>query len=542
MKLHVLGCNSLWIGVNSLGYMRYRAALGGVERIQESLLADYLRRNANTAFGRRFRFAEIRSRRDYQRRVPLSTYDDYIPYVERVASGEGNVLTTEPVSLFEPSSGSTRPAKWIPYTATLQAEFRRAVAPWISDLLLHRPRLACGPAYWSITPMAPAATGPSSVIPVGFETDSAYLGGLSARLVDHTLVGSERLRSLHDLEQFRHVTLLFLLAARELRMISVWHPAFLTLLLDTLSRDWERLIEHLRDGLRVREAGIVLPRNSRRARELAALSAPEPLCIWPRIGLISCWADGHAALHLDRLRSRFPGVEIQAKGIIATEAFVSLPFEGVQPLAVCSHFFEFLDDRGVARIAWDLEPDGEYELVLTTGGGLYRYRLQDRVRVTGFLGQAPCLRFVGKTDRISDLFGEKLSEGFVAGVLDRVARHLGEKPKFALLAPETGGGQPRYVLFLETPSGPPDGLAAALEDGLRENPGYEYCVRLGQLSTSEVACVQKGACERYLDHLGSHGQRLGSVKPSVLSPFTGWRAVLGKAEPATDYSREGVVP
>lgn len=39
---------------------------------------------------------------------------------------------------------------------------------------------------------------------------------------------------------------------------------------------------------------------------------------------------------------------------------------------------------------------------MPTDGGLYRYRLHDLVRVTGFYNQAPCLEFLGRDSLVSD--------------------------------------------------------------------------------------------------------------------------------------------
>ena len=77
-------------------------------------------------------------------------------------------------------------------------------------------------------------------------------------------------------------------------------------------------------------------------------------------------------------------------------------------------------------------------MVLTTGGGLYRYRLRDEVEITGFSAECPLLRFLGKADRVVDLVGEKLAESHVRSVLERVfARHRCTAT-FALLVPVLG--------------------------------------------------------------------------------------------------------
>ena len=52
----------------------------------------------------------------------------------------------------------------------------------------------------------------------------------------------DELRLVKDMEVFRYVTLLCLLRQRELRLISVWHPSFLTLLVDALSTNWQELL------------------------------------------------------------------------------------------------------------------------------------------------------------------------------------------------------------------------------------------------------------------------------------------------------------
>ena len=73
-------------------------------RCQEELVFRIARENANTLFGREHGFDRIRSIDDFRQRVPLSTYDDYIKYIERIANGERNVLTaylTEHLSILD---------------------------------------------------------------------------------------------------------------------------------------------------------------------------------------------------------------------------------------------------------------------------------------------------------------------------------------------------------------------------------------------------------------------------------------------------------
>ncbi|HEX6903818.1 MAG TPA: GH3 auxin-responsive promoter family protein [Thermoanaerobaculia bacterium] len=494
-----------WIATNLGGYLRFRAALEDPEEVQHTLLARYLRENAETAFGRVHRFAEIRSAEEFQARVPLATYADFEPWIERISNGEMKVLTRSPVRALELTSGSSAAAKRLPYTVAMQREIRRAVAPWVFDLYKDRPGLALGCAYWSITPVALDEERVGGPVKVGFEEDSEYLGGFWKRLVDSTLAVPGSVRFARDVETFRFLTLLHLLRRRDLTLISVWHPSFLMLLMEALPLLWERLLGEM---------------NPKRAAELRNVGPRDLTGIWPRLGLISCWGDAHAALHLEEIRRAFPGAEIQPKGLLATESFVTIPFAGRHPLAIRSHFFEFLDgDR--SRMAHQLEAGGVYSVVVTTGGGLYRYRLEDRVEVTGFVGRTPSLRFLGKEGHVSDLRGEKLHESFVAGALERAFR-VGVTPRFAMLAPEESG----YVLYLEAQAPVPPELERTVEEELAANPHYRTCVALGQLAPARVFLVEGDAFARYVQRCRERGQRLGDVKPLALSPLPGWSSVF----------------
>jgi hypothetical protein len=493
-----------------------------VADVQARLLADLLARNRDTDFGRAHGFRDVRTPRDFQKRVPLSRYEDYAAAVARVAAGEANVLTAERVRLLEPTSGTTVGEKLVPCTDTLRRQFQRAVAPWVADLLWRRPALRRGRAYWSISPALGPPRRTGGGLPVGFDDDAAYFGGLERWALARLLVVPPEVARLPDLERFRYATLLHLLRARDLALISVWSPTFLTALLAPLAEWQERLCADL-------------SRVPHRAAELADifrshLSLPDKLRrVWPRLALISCWADDAAARHVAEVRELFPHVEIQPKGLLATEGCVTFPLLGrpAPVLAVRSHFFEFEPaGGGDCRLAHELEEGGRYRVVLTTGGGLYRYQLRDEVGVVGFEGQAPLLRFLGKADRVSDLVGEKLAEPFVRAALDRLFADNGMSPRFALLVP-VEGRPARYRLYFQAPAAValPGTLRAGLEEALQANPYYRHAVALGQLGPAEVhplASDGEPAWAVYERRCLARGQKLGDIKPAALDAWAGW--------------------
>lgn len=517
--------NLAWLAAQSTAATRFRRQLHAPQAAQESVLRDLLQRNAASAFGRKYGFAAIRTTAEFSAQVPLSSYADLEPWIRRIMEGEKSVLTADEVTHLVPTSGSSGARKLIPFTAELQREFSRAINPWISDLFRQQPAALFGPAYWSVSPNASVAVREESVVPVGFEDDTRYLGGIHRRLVAATLAVPPVIRHVSDTETFLLLTVACLLQRRDLRLISVWHPSFLLLLLDALTRHWEPSLEIVRTGKlptflsvsAVSAASLGLVARPARARELRELGPEQPERLWPHLALLSCWTDAHAALSARVLAARFAQTPIQSKGLLATEAFVTLPFAGDHPLAIGSHYFEFIDDAGDLHPAGALQIGRVYEVVVTTGGGLWRYRLGDRVRVKGFVLHTPSLEFVGRNGEVSDLRGEKLSGGFVRSVIAKLHRH--SPPRFAMLAPDADAMTASYTLFWEGDDPP---SPAELDRNLSENPHYAWCRQLGQLRPARVFAIRAGAGEAYLHRMSSAGAKLGDLKPPTLTTITGW--------------------
>jgi hypothetical protein len=538
--------NAAWM-LKCAGEARvFHRATFRVAETQADVLAEIVRRNRESEFGRAHGFRHIRDERDFRRQVPLSCYEDYASAVERIASGRSGVLTRERVELLEPTSGTTGGEKLIPCTASLRRQFQRAVAVWIADLFRHRPALRQGRAYWSISPALGGRRLTAGGIPIGFDDDAAYLGTLERFALNRLLVVPAAVARLGSLEAFRYCTLFYLLAAEDLALVSVWNPTFLTALLTPLEKWHERLCLDLSRGT-PRPPGS-LPaeiggelrqrRDPHRAAALRAIfRSAAPLAeqlprIWPRLGLISCWADAAATRGVDEVRDLYPDVELQPKGLLATEGCVSFPLLGrpAPVLALRSHFFEFQevnDGPTDCRLAHELDAGHHYRVMLTTAGGLYRYQLRDEVEVIGFENDCPLLRFVGKSDRVSDLVGEKLAEPHVRAVLDRVFGLHGLVPRFALLVPVIGRPS-HYRLYLQARAmagTPLSALRADLESGLSENPHYRYAARLGQLAPVELSLLDpdgESAWRVYERHCLGRGQRTGKIKPAALDAWTGW--------------------
>ncbi len=541
-RLITLLANSMWTAQNGLFYRAFRRGLVDPRATQESRLLRILRRNGGSSYGLRYDFQSIRNVEHFQNSVPVVTYEDIQPWIQRVMDGEPGVLTEEPVLLMEKTSGSASASKFIPYTRSFLLEFKQAIAPWLYDTYSHRPGLLGTASYWS---MSPSGGDPRTAggLRVGFASDVEYLGRLDRAILEQVLQVPPEVAHISDVRGNLYATVRFLLESPNLGLISVWSPSFLIILTEVLQRCAKDLIRDIALGRltgpdpvpkRLEQAleRRLRPRK-RRAQELEEIIAESgsllPSRVWPRLRLISCWTDGASAQFIPQLQSLFPGVEIQGKGLLATEGVVSIPLAGLPGAAVSvtSHFYEFVDvDRPTLRpkTAEALETGKVYRVVVTTGGGLYRYDLRDLVRVVGWVEKTPLVQFVGKTDNVSDLCGEKLNESWVQAVIETALATYSIEPQFIMVAPEWGS-PPYYVLFIEAPGLTEDRilqLVGFIEKGLSQNHHYAYCRGVGQLGQLRGFRVGSNGAADFLAGCTSLGQKLGDIKHSYLHRTPGW--------------------
>ncbi len=512
--MKVTALNLAWAVTRRASVRRFRAALLHPARAQERWLEDFLRANEGTAYGRAQGYASITSVTQFKQRVPVTSYEDLAPWIERVEGGEREVLTREPVLVLERTSGSIAGPKHLPYTAGLLSDFGAATGPWLDDLTHAFPRLLTLKHYWSLSPASRDPEVTRGGLRVGLADDTEYFDAATRFAMKRLFAVDGAVGQLRDVDVWRTRTLEQLIATEDLGFISVWNPSFLTLLMQELVARWPTYV-------------YPLPPKRRASIEdrLEKAGAFVGEAIWPRLQVISCWTDAWASHALPGLRKFFPTTPVQGKGLLATEGVVSIPLWGVRApvAAVASHFLEFqsLEDERV-RGVHELREGEAYAPLLTTRGGLARYRLSDQVRCVGYHLRAPMLRFEGRIDRGSDLRGEKLNATFVeAAVKQTLAFH---PAAFALVAPDLSAEPPRYVVYVEGAQDP-DRLAAELEQRLNEALHYRYARELGQLGPLTARAVTHGE-QNFLKELVRRGARLGDIKPSAFDPRPIWSDVF----------------
>ena len=485
---------------------RFDRALKDPIHAQQQVLENIVQDLKETEYGV---FYNVNNISDFKKSIPLVNYDDISHWMQRQREEEGSIMVASNVALYEKTSGSTGPHKYIPYTMALRRSFTRMFLLWAHNLIANVDGLGKGKFYFSVSPNFDEERLTERGVPVGLENDADYLGAVWRRVLSPFMLADQSLGKIRDPDTFKQALCFSLLSCAELETISVWNPSFLTLVLQWITDNRELVLNHMGDSI---------DHDRKLALESETIDWQR---VWPKLKLISCWADANAEPLAEKLRESFPDIIIQGKGLLATEAPMTIPMMNVKggvPL-VTETYFEFLreDEKNKDFSASDLitladlEAGQRYEIVVSQRGGLYRYRMGDQVEVVGKINNTPTLKFVGRNNRTSDLVGEKMNESFVRDVIQSLPI---ERVSFQSLMAARNPID-RYVLILDTEVGDVSRIETMLEDGLQKSYHYRHARALGQLSTAKVVVVS--AIENIIsDHSLESGKSLGNMKQNYL--------------------------
>src|SRR5438552_398248 len=386
---------------------RFLAAGEDIAAVQRKLLLDaIITPNVDTEYGRKCRFAAVTDLQAFRELVPLVNYEQVRPAVERIARGEQGVLTTEPPLAFFKTSGSLAAPKLVPVTASLVRDKARAFGVFWHLIYQAHPRLRHG--KWIAT-FGDAGRSDRSAGGLEILSESTFWNKRAQGL--QSWAGWPLPAVLRTIEnpELRYFAVARLAMAGPQHGIMCLNPSTLLLLCRTIERHLPLLIRAIADG----ELGFphdVAPElvevlrphlapNRDRARELerdvAGRAGLELKRAWKELELVVCWHSELVTPYLHQLEHYLADICRRDYITQASECVMAIPTTDRSSggaLAYTSHFFEFIPERAIessipdTRFAWELETGQIYELVVSTSGGLYRYRIGDCVRVNGFSG------------------------------------------------------------------------------------------------------------------------------------------------------------
>lgn len=507
---------------------------------QQKLLFALLRENADTVFGRRFGFAHVDSFSGFQKQIPISEYDDLVPYIEASRRGEPAQLTRARPVFYAMTSGTTGPAKYIPVTEAGRHAKARLMRLWLAGLLRDHPEVLDGcvlqPASPEVEEHAPDGT------PCGAEAGHAYRN--MPRVMRSVYPVPYEVSEIPDYAA-RYYAMLRVSVMHPVSVIGTPNPSTILLLARDLGVHTERLIRDVRDG--TLDAAMPIPPELRRLLEPGLRRDPtraafleraaaagggrlSPRHVWPDMVALACWKGGTVRPYLDQLAPYFrDGLRVRDLGWLASECRGSVPLsddDDSGPLAIATNVYEFFPaevDRKPAPTDLltvdQLEVGGRYLVYVTTAGGLCRYPMHDILEVTGFHRRTPLVRFVQKEKGIVSFTGEKLTETQVLAAVDETFDQRRRPGSFiaAVGQPPAVGQEPSYLFLVEYET-PPDGedatrTARDLDVALaRHNIEYASKRRSGRLAPPVLRVLEAGEFDAYQRRRLQAGAQDGQFK------------------------------
>lgn len=512
----------------------HRALFERCEEVQRAVLLELVRANAQTVFGKEHHFSEIQSVEDFRREVPISEWSDYSSRIEEMAKGASNLLFTGPAQYFARTTGTTGAVKLIPISQREMAP--RVLVGKIKNL---ERAAACGamPMFLDRKMKIITLSGTLSVerteggLPIGSASGISVQIEGNADGADGMMAVPLMLFNYFEDDAYYHVAMRCGLFYRNVGAAFCNNAKRLENMICYAREHGEELIEEIRTGTcrydlpeDVREAmREVLVPNPARADELRSMYAEGkliPKYYWPE--LIACffWLSGSIGAYAGSLRPYLSeDVLFMDCGYGASEANINVPMEAETPsgaLTIYTYFFEFLPlDGGWPLLAHELEAGKDYELLLTTNSGLYRYRIHDIIHVDGFFGSTPMIHFLTKAGDVANLAGEKL-EGHL--LLETIRNAVADRFGIAALQvyPDPAGSS--YVIYIEPDREVEneDGLSEQVDDYMLRNVNMYAWARGEALKKPSVRLMPRGWGKEVFEKYAEKGQERAQIKVPVI--------------------------
>ena len=505
-------------------------------KVNEALLKKIIRANRNTEYGKLHHFDSIRTVEDFRRNVPVSVYEDFAPYIERVKNGENNLLTSSKILGYSRTSGSSGVPKYIPATkASLKAyinyTWTRALALGAEELKKQGKTYRPGRGVF----LSPAT---NDCLPNGLpcsniaEIASRHYGLLYPYLL------TVPTRNLFDMNDGDYIYNIYRFALMDEDVTFIFSVFFSINVSQVayLMDNWQVIVDDIEKGT-ISESVVMKPELR---RELTALIRPMPeraaylrkqfeqgfdetlfKRLWPNLTVIS--GIGNAAFKpaADYIRGFTKGIPFDFSIYGASEALVASCFKLEKTdmqLLSDSSFYEFIPigKPDSAALTLDkLEQGKQYEIIITTQSGLYRYRLKDIIEVVGFRNRCPLIAFVYRKGQLFNIAGEKFSEEDARNTMEMFEKAHDIKVNHWIFYQDDSVMPNRYSLIVESD-------ADIDWDGcIDEFEGYmsQCCKRYGTqrdkafINRMVIELQQPGTHDAWFNRCVSLGASTTQVKP-----------------------------
>ena len=363
------------------------------DEVQRELLTNLLSKAKNTELGKRYGFGDIKDYETFASRVPISTYESYQDLIERSRRGESNIFWPSTIKWFAKSSGTTSSkSKFIPVSNDSLEDCHYAAS---KDLLC---------MYLNNNPDSQLFVGKSLRLGGSkelYKSNGTVFGDLSAILIDNMPFWAEFSST----------------PSSEVSLMADWETKMQAIVNETVQENVTSL------------AGVPSWRLVLLNEVLTSTGEENLFAIWPNLEV---YFHGGVSFepYVDQYKRILPGDQFKYYEIYnASEGFFAIQDQNHSKdlLLMLDYgiFYEFIpmDTYGTPNekvIPLDqVEVGKNYAIVITTNGGLWRYKIGDTVRFTSV--RPYHIRVSGRTKHHINAFGEELIIENAEAALKKVA-------------------------------------------------------------------------------------------------------------------------
>ncbi|TYI03581.1 hypothetical protein ES332_A11G349400v1 [Gossypium tomentosum] len=501
--------------------------------LQEQMLEEILRRNAGTQYLSRFFPSGQADKQNFKTNVPIVTYEDIKPYIERIANGETSSGT----------SGGQQ--KLIPITT--ESFEKGCVSDEGKSLSL----------YFS----KPDMETPSGLVASPYMTFYSKTNIFKTRLAKFCLSPIETILCLDNKQSMFCQLLTGLLQRDKVVWLASNFASVLARTIKFLEDYWRELCCNIRTGYL---SDWIIDPGCKNAMSLI-LTRPNPeladliqqICedqswegvikkLWPKIKYIRSVCTGSMSQYIPLLEFYGGGIPLVSPSYVSSEACfginlkpLSNPFDVSYTFLPNTAYFEFLrvnkDGGGKAQETRTIDKPVDlanvklgqyYEVVVTTlAGRSISIQSRDVLKVTGFYNKSPQFQFVERQNVVLSIDADKTTEEDLLKAITN-AKLILEPFGIMLTAyssySDTSSTPGRYVLFWELKMKDSNDLpkldvkimeqcCCIVEESFDFT--YKSLRKGGAISGLELRVVKRGSFDELMDFYISKGASISQYKP-----------------------------
>nr|AAL25575.1 AT4g37390/F6G17_40 [Arabidopsis thaliana] len=436
------------------------------DSVQEKVLGEILTRNSNTEYLKRFDLDGVVDRKTFKSKVPVVTYEDLKPEIQRISNGDCSpILSSHPITEFLTSSGTSAGERKLMPTIEEDLDRRQLLYSLLMPVMnLYVPGLDKGKGLYFLF----------------VKSESKTSGGLPARPVLTSYYKSDHFKRrpydpynvytspneailCSDSSQSMYAQMLCgLLMRHEVLRLGAVFASGLLRAISFLQNNWKELARDISTGtlssrifdpaIKNRMSKILTKPDQELAEFLVGVCSQENwegiiTKIWPNTKYLDVIVTGAMAQYIPTLEYYSGGLPMACTMYASSESYFGInlkpmckPSEVSYTIMPNMAYFEFLphnhDGDGAAEASLDetslvelanVEVGKEYELVITTYAGLYRYRVGDILRVTGFHNSAPQFKFIRRKNVLLSVESDKTDEAELQKAVENASRLFAEQ-------------------------------------------------------------------------------------------------------------------